>query len=271
MLIPAVALAVATLAAPALGPGECVVIAPLIGAETLYGGDECGRRTLPASTFKIPHALIALQTKVVTPTSVIRWDGTRRDYPAWNQDQTLESSIRVSAVWVFQQFAAAIGRDSELEHLRAFRYGSGTFAHSVTEFWLNGDLQISPAEQVAFLRRMFSYDLPVDRADVDTVKADLTMPRGKLQNAAGVHDFALRWPGDTIVRAKTGNGTVNGERVSWLIGELETGGRQYVFASRARSSRRPLDTTAGADLALRVLNTIDPGTQLSPALAVAAR
>ena len=258
MLIPVLALALSTVAAPALGPGECVVVAPLHGPETVFGGDECARRTLPASTFKVPHALIALQTDVVTSTSVITWDGTRRDFARWNADQTLESSLKRSVVWVYQRFATAIGRERELEHLRAFGYGSATFTGEVTDFWLNGDLQISPNEQVAFLRRMFSYHLPVDRAHIDTVKRDLIMPRGKLENAAGVHEFPLRWPAGTIVRGKTGNGTVDGEHVSWLVGELEAGGRQYVFASRARSSTRTLDTTAGADLALRVLNTIDP-------------
>jgi len=260
MLISVLALSLAALAPPTVGAGECVVVAPLTGPETIVGGDDCARRTLPASTFKIPHALIALQTKVVTPTTVVKWDGVKRDYPVWNQDQTLASAIRMSAVWVFQQFATAIGRDRELEYLNKFRYGSATFEHGVTDFWLNGDLQITPLEQIAFLRRMFSYDLPVDRAHIDTVKADLTMPRGKFENAAGVHEFALKWPADTIVRVKSGNGTVNGERVSWLVGALETGGKQYVFASRARTSAPALDTAAGADLALRVLNTIDPRT-----------
>jgi bla regulator protein BlaR1 len=154
--------------------------------------------------------------------------------------------------------AMSIGRERELENLRAYHYGSATFTGDVTNFWLNGELQISPVEQVAFLRRMFTYDLPVDRGHIDTVKTVLTMPHGKFSNAAGVHDFALQWPTDTIVRVKTGNGTVNGEHVSWLVGALETGGRQYVFASRARSATRTLGTTAGADLALRVLNTIEP-------------
>ena len=260
MILPALALSLASLGAIGMSAGDCVVVAPLDGAGwTIEGSNgECGRRTLPASTFKIPHALIALQTRVVTDKTVIAWDGTTRDYSAWNRDQTLESAIRMSAVWVFQRFATAIGRERELDYLRAFRYGSAAFEHEVTNFWLNGDLRISPAEEVAFLRRMFSYDLPVDRRHIDTVKADLTMPRGTFENAAGVHDFALRWPADTVVRVKSGNGAVNGERVSWLVGALETGGRQYVFASRVRTSAPMLDTTAGADLALRVLNAANP-------------
>jgi beta-lactamase class D len=258
MLIQVLALSLTTLAPPVVHAGECVVVAALDGPETVVGGADCSHRTLPASTFKVPHALIALQTKVVTPETVIRWDGVKRDYAVWNSDQTLESAIRMSAVWVFQQFATAIGRDRELESLRTFRYGSARFDREVTDFWLNGDLLISPIEEVAFLRRMFSYDLPVDRAHIDTVKADMTMPRGKFVNAAGVHDFALRWPSDTIVRVKSGNGTVNGEQVSWLVGALETGGRQVVFASRARAAAGRLGTTSGADLALRVLNALGP-------------
>ena len=49
-------------APPAVNAGECVVVAPLNGGEAIAGGDECARRTLPASTFKVPHALVALQT-----------------------------------------------------------------------------------------------------------------------------------------------------------------------------------------------------------------
>jgi beta-lactamase class D len=267
MLVHALALSLITLVPPAVGAGECVVIAPLAGPETAFGGDDCSHRTLPASTFKIPHALIALQTQVVTARSVVRWDGVKRDYDAWNRDQTLESAIRMSAVWVFQQFATAIGRDRELEYLKKFSYGSAAFERDVTSFWLNGDLQISPIEELAFLRRMFRYDLPVDRAHIDAVKADLTMPRGKFVNAAGVHEFGLRWPADTIVRVKSGNGTVNGEQVSWLVGALESGGQQYVFASRARGKAGTLGTTSGADLAVRVLNAIDPAAIAQPAAA----
>ena len=125
MLIHALALSLATLSPPALA-GEYVVLAPLRGVETVFGGDDCGQRTLPASTFNVPHARIVLQTHVVTGETVIAWDGKKRDYPAWNRDQTLESAIKTSAVWVFQQFAASIGRERELEHMRAFRYGSAS-------------------------------------------------------------------------------------------------------------------------------------------------
>jgi beta-lactamase class D len=245
----------AAVAPPMVAAGECFVMAPPSGSELVLGGDECDRRTLPASTFKIPHALVALQTGVITDQTVMKWDGARKDFPAWERDHSLDSAIKSSVVWFFQRAAESIGRERELQHLRAFRYGSQGFQREVTRFWLNGDLVISPREQVAFLQRMFSYDLPVDRRHIDTVKAAMTMPGGRLINASGAHDFRLEWPADTIVRVKAGNGSVAGERVSWLIGQLETGGRQYVFASRKRSTTDALDTVAGATLAQRLLNT----------------
>jgi beta-lactamase class D len=256
-LILAVAVAVGAAPPPASRAGECVIIAPLDGApEVSIGGDECDRRTLPASTFKIPHALIALETGVVTDRTTLKWDGSRQDFPVWERDHTLDSAIKWSVVWFFQRAARSIGRERELEHLRAFEYGSQTFSREVDRFWLTGDLTISPREQVAFLKRMYGYALPVDRRHVDTVIAAMTMPPGKLSNAAGVHDFALTWP-NPVVRAKTGNGAVGGERASWLIGEIESAGRRFVFASRVRSPQS-LDTTAGSDLALRVLNANPP-------------
>jgi hypothetical protein len=51
-----------------------------------------------------------------------------------------------------------------------------------------------------------------------------------------------------------GNGTVHQEQVSWVIGEIESRGNQFVFASRVRSSTHPLESTAGADLAVRLRN-----------------
>lgn len=241
-----------------VGAGECFILSPLDGDAVAMGADECDRRTLPASTFKIPHALIALQTGVVAERTVMKWDGIKKDFPAWERDHSLDSAIKSSVVWFFQRAAASIGRERELDYLKAFNYGSQTFTREVDAFWLNGDLTVSPREQILFLKKMYSYDLPVERRHIDTVKRAMTMPPGKVLNALGTHAFPLRWPAATVARLKTGNGSVNGERASWLIGELDSRGRQYIFASRVRSSGRTLENTAGADLAVRLLNAMTP-------------
>src|SRR5262249_36589634 len=84
-------------AGPAVADGEGVIVVPLDGSsEPVAGGAECDRRTLPASTFKIPHALIALDTGVVTGGTVMKWDHEKKDFPAWERDQTLDSAVKSS-------------------------------------------------------------------------------------------------------------------------------------------------------------------------------
>lgn len=234
---------------------ECVVIQELGGAAPWVSDEgECAAASSPASTFKLPHALIALETGVVQdPLAPVAWDGEQRFFPAWNRDHSLDSAIKNSVVWFFQRTAGQIGRERMLAWLAKLGYAADAYEGEQTTFWLNGDLQVTPLEQVRFLDRLLRYQLPMERKNVDAVKAAFLMPHGKITNAAGEHDFVLAAPEPLVVRAKTGNTTVGGENLSWLVGAVETAGRTYVFASRVRS-RDKLSTTAGAELAQRALD-----------------
>lgn len=219
---------------------------------------ECRVRTAPASTFKIPHSLLALDAGVVTdPRALVQWDGSDQPFDSWERDHSLDSAVKSSVFWFYQRMARSIGRERMRDGLARLKYTADTFEGDVTSFWVNGDLVISPAEQIAFLRGMMRYDLPFRRGDIDAVKETFRMPEGRITNASGTHPFALAWPAGTVVRAKTGNATVKGERVSWLIGHIESAGRQYVFAGRVRK-KGALPGTAGAELALRMLNEKRP-------------
>jgi beta-lactamase class D len=233
---------------------ECFMFARLDGAQGVSSDTrECDYPTAPASTFKIPHALIALETGVIDERTVVPWDGTAYDFASWRQDHTLESAIQSSVYPFFRRTAALIGAERMHRMLGALQYAADTFEGDVREFWINGDLVVSPREQLTFLRRMFSGTLPIAARHVRTVTSDLVMPPLQISNASGLHTFLLRWPSGTIVRAKTGNTIVAGERVSWLVGSLESIKGTFVFVSRVRS-RGELSGTAGADLALRELN-----------------
>src|ERR1700756_3631071 len=73
--------------------------------------ERSGEGRLPASTFKIPNSLIALETGVVQDPDkdLFPWDGVKRPIEAWNKDHTLRSAIAVSAVPVYQEIARRIG------------------------------------------------------------------------------------------------------------------------------------------------------------------
>src|SRR5215510_9346372 len=72
-----------------------------------------GEPMLPASTFKVPNSLIALETGVVQDPDkdVFPWDGTTRSIEAWNKDHTLRSAIVASVVPVYQEIARRIGAE----------------------------------------------------------------------------------------------------------------------------------------------------------------
>jgi beta-lactamase class D len=242
---------------PAQSPNHECFIAVRPGASTPLVSDavECDHKSAPASTFKIPHALLALQTGVIAPDTVFTWDGSPTTFESWRRNHTLDSAMKSSVYPFFQRTARLIGRERMRDGLVSIGYAADTFDGNVSTFWNDGDLLVSPREQFAFLQRLFAGTLPIDARHVSTVSSTLRMPAGRIVNASGVHSFALDWPDTTIVRAKTGNTRMNDESVSWLVGALQLKGTQYVFAARARSGTR-LESTAGAELARRELNKL---------------
>ena len=77
----------------------CVVILNAGSGQVTKTGDRCDTALSPASTFKIPHALVALETGMVTADTVEKWDGTRHpDQPSWDRDHTVLSAMRPSHV-----------------------------------------------------------------------------------------------------------------------------------------------------------------------------
>jgi len=169
-----------------------------------------GRRVSPASTFKIAHALIALQTGVLKDRSeVIAWDGVTRSIPAWNGDQDLASAMRHSAVWVFERFAEQIGLDQEAAWMRTLSYGNAR-SGGPQPFWVEGELAISALEQIDFLVRLYENALPVARAHQDTVKDVMRLDAGE------------QW----VLRGKTGwSGTIG-----WWVGWVERAEGPVFFA-----------------------------------------
>lgn len=264
-----IALGVAALAGGGGGPSaaasappaavDCVIIAtPSDPAPWISDAAECARATAPASTFKIPHALVALQQGVITTATSLPWDGTAYEVAVWRRAHTVDSAIRWSALPFFQQTARRLGRERMRAGLAALGYAADDFTGDIASFWLNGDLVVTPLEQFAFLRRFVEGRLPIDRPHLDTVRAALTMPDGVVTNAGGEHPFVLAWPRPVTVRLKTGNTTVEGERVSWAVGSVASGEREHVVVARVRADG-PLDGTAGLTAARRALDALPGG------------
>lgn len=68
--------------------------------------DRAKKRFRPASTFKIPNAIIGLEVKAVGGIDeVISYGGTKELMPAWEKDMHLRDAMKVSNVAVFHQLA----------------------------------------------------------------------------------------------------------------------------------------------------------------------
>lgn len=195
--------------------GTIVVVDERDGSRWVWDAARAAERFSPASTFKIPHALIALDAGVVRDEfQVFPWDGTERSIRSWNRDQDLRSSMRNSVVWVYQEFARAIGAERERACLERLDYGNHSVGDAVDEFWLDGSLRISAYEQIAFLRRLYRNELPFAVAHQRLVKDVMINEAGR----------------DWILRAKTGWQARLERQIGWWVGWVERPDGAVFFA-----------------------------------------
>jgi len=210
----------------------------------------CATRLPPASTFKIPHALAALESGVIkSADDVIAYDGMPHEYEAWRRDHTLATAMRYSVVWYFQEIAKRLGMDREEFYLRRLRYGNADPSSGLTTFWLGGSLRISPEEQLTFLRRLYYDELPLSERTMQAVREILVQPAGVIVNATGQHSFDAPWPPGTVVSAKTGSTSFGaGRAVRWIVGRVERERHAWIFVSCVTGAT-DLDAMAAVDLA----------------------
>lgn len=138
--------------AQAKGAHQCMVVFDHGAAQRWSGSAaECATRLSPASTYKIPHALIGLETGVVTETTVEKWDGVKHpNQPKWNQDHTVLSAMRPSVLWFFQAMAPQIGAERARAWLQKCQYGNldTSVASGESVSWLVGQLTVDQRKLV---------------------------------------------------------------------------------------------------------------------------
>lgn len=245
---------------PALGGAQpaaahsCVVVAEGAAIQRWNGSAaECATRLSPASTYKIPHALIGLETGVITEDTVEQWAGVRHpQQPKWNQDHTVLSAMRPSVLWFFQAMAPRIGAARAREWLQRFQYGNADTSGPITQYWVNGRLRISPDQQLAFVKKFYDGELPVSKQHADRLKGALEQAAGTVENARGVTPLDAQWRSSISLNSKTGATTIeSGESVGWLVGQLTVDQRTIVFASAVWRQRGGVDTRDATRLAIK--------------------
>jgi beta-lactamase class D len=203
----------------------------------VYDSTRAARRYSPASTFKVPHSLFALDAGILRDEfQIIPWDGVKRPVEAWNHDQDLRSAMRNSTVWVYERFAQQLGDQREAEYLRKIGYGNALTSGG-KPFWVEGDLAISANEQISFLRRLYRNDLPF-RVEHQRLVKDVMI------NEAGP---------DWILRAKTGWSG----KIGWWVGWVEWPTGPVFFALNIDTPNRTSDIAKRQDITRSILRSID--------------
>ena len=83
---------------------------------------------IPASTFKIPNSIIALETGVIKNESkVFKWNGEKRWNKKWEQDLTFKEAFQVSCVPCYQEVARKIGVERMKTYLNKINYKGMVF------------------------------------------------------------------------------------------------------------------------------------------------
>lgn len=204
----------------------------------VYNQKRALKRFIPASTYKIPHALMALEEGVVKDEfQIFKWDGLKRSYALWNQDQDLRSSMRYSVVWVYQQFAKEIGEQNAQTYLERINYGNKMASGGNGAYWLEGDLKISAYEQIAFLKKLYKNELPFKIAHQRLVKDIM------------INEAKRNW----ILRAKTG---WSGE-IGWWVGWVEWPQGPVFFALNIDTPKKILDLPNRELIAREILESLN--------------
>jgi beta-lactamase class D OXA-2 len=212
----------------------------------VYDETRAKQRFSPASTYKIPHTLMALDVGAVRDEfQIFQWDGMARSFAAHNQDQDLRSAMRNSTIWVYEKFAKEIGKakgkDGARDYLRKLNYGNQDPTTARGNYWVDGNLAISAHEQILFLKKLYRNELPFRIEHQRLVKDIMIVEAGR----------------DWILRAKTGwEG-----RMGWWVGWVEwpgvgnVGGAVF-FALNIDTPNRMEDLHKREDIVRAILKSI---------------
>lgn len=173
------------------------------------------RRYTPASTYKIPNSLIALETGAVADeTEIVPYGGEPQPFEAWERDMDMRDAFAASNVPVYQEIARRIGLERMQEWVDRLDYGNRALGDVPDRFWLDGPLAISAVEQVRFLARLSRQELPAAASNQRVVRELALMEETPVAALFG----KTGWIFDTT------------PMLGWWVGWVEREGRVYTFA-----------------------------------------
>lgn len=195
-------------------------------------GDQNCRQQYPAcSTFKVPLAVMAFDSKILKDENVVfKWDGKKEIRAEANKDHNAKTWMSQSIVWYSQRITKQMGEKKFQKYLNDFEYGNKDIKGGLTQAWLVSPsspgpaLKISAYEQVDFMKKLWSNSLPASPNSMQKTR-DIT--------------FLETSPNGFQLNGKTGSNFYDKEkkqRLGWFISHVQKGDQEYIAVTNFRDS-----------------------------------
>lgn len=159
----------------------CTMVADAATGIVLLEQGDCRTRVTPASTFKIPLAIMGYDAGILSDANapVLPFEPGYADWGGdeWTQPTDPTRWMKYSVVWFSQQITAALGAERLADYANLFGYGNADFAgdpgknNALERAWISSSLKVAPLEQVAFMRHLYNRTLPVQPHAIDMTLA----------------------------------------------------------------------------------------------------
>ena len=192
-----------------------------------YNPEKCNIRYPAYSTYKVAATLFALESGVENKGNFTLqydsikyplkdWMKNRNPYKYWYNSHNLESALKYSVNWFYQELNQIIGEEAYIDYLEKAGFGNKNIATDYKTSWLSGELQISGIEQITFLKNLNDKKLNgFSRLSQERTKQIMLDRKGENYKLYG----------------KTGTGKLNEEEyIGWYVGIMETSSNTFVFA-----------------------------------------
>ena len=195
---------------------------------------DCSLRHAPCSTFKIPISLMGFDQEILLDETHPELP-FKEEYSAWLETwkQSFHPSLwfKYSCVWFSWYVTEKLGMSKFKDYIEKFNYGNKDLSgdkgrnNGLTNAWLSSSLEVSPEEQIEFLKKLLNDQLPVSPKAHQMTK-----------NILFLEELIDGWK----LYGKTGSGSplskdrmtkLQDKKTGWYVGWLENEDRKIVFTN----------------------------------------
>lgn len=226
------ALLLMAFAIPAQAGVICTLVIDARTGAPVYEDGDCDTRVTPASTFKVPLAVMGYDSGFLIDRDAPHLPFVQgyADWVAeWRQTSGPARWMEHSIVWYSREIVKALGAQKFADYTSAFDYGNADVSgdpgqnNGLHRSWISSSLKISPREQTRFISRLLTRSLPVNPAAIERTLSIIQS-----------HDAGDGWTfwgktGSAYPRFANGNFD-RSQEWGWYVGWAAKGDRLLILA-----------------------------------------